>query len=180
MLTVKQLLEREDFFDAAIVRHGFTDYMRDYEVYVSARNGPPNTDNHLYQFVGCVEAVYKTELSPELFNMSLPDEFVLSGPDYPDKDDPDGFIWGVRFAETYPGWTYVENGDRAQEWSKRLNRPMHELLITTGAYSLTLVFIDLRYKFLGNSDSDLPPRSNPVEVSPLDRTVDGEMARPGL
>jgi hypothetical protein len=44
MITVKELLKREDFFNAAIVRHGFTDYMRDYEIIVAARNGPPNTD----------------------------------------------------------------------------------------------------------------------------------------
>ena len=56
MITVKELLKREDFFDAAIVRHGFTDYIRDYEIIVAARNGPPNTDVHKYQFIGCVEA----------------------------------------------------------------------------------------------------------------------------
>jgi hypothetical protein len=41
-LTVKELLECENIIDAAIMRHGFTDYMRDYEIIVGARNGPPN------------------------------------------------------------------------------------------------------------------------------------------
>ncbi len=41
MTTVKELLEREDFFDAAVIRHGFTDYIRDYELIIGARNGPP-------------------------------------------------------------------------------------------------------------------------------------------
>ena len=61
MLTVRELLEREDFFDAAILRHGFVDYMRDYEVIVASRNGPPYTDVHRYLFVGCAEAVARMD-----------------------------------------------------------------------------------------------------------------------
>ena len=34
MPTVREILERETFFDAAILRHGFVDYMRDYELIV--------------------------------------------------------------------------------------------------------------------------------------------------
>jgi len=41
MLTVRELLQREDFFDAAVVRHGFVDDIRDYEVIVANRGGPP-------------------------------------------------------------------------------------------------------------------------------------------
>jgi hypothetical protein len=44
MLTIRELLEREDFFDAAIVCHGFVDYMRDYELLVASRDGPPYTE----------------------------------------------------------------------------------------------------------------------------------------
>ena len=98
MTTVKQLLEREGFFDAAVIRHGFTDYMRDYELIIGARDGPPNTDIHKYQFVGCVEAHYQTRISPDGFVRSLSDQFVYAGPDYPNHEEPDGFIWGVRYS----------------------------------------------------------------------------------
>src|SRR6185503_6080800 len=151
MLTVRELIERESFFDAAILRHGFTDYMRDYELIVAGRNGPPANDIHRYLFVGCAEAVYQTAINPKYFTPSLPDEFVLSGPDYPDKDDPDGFIWGVRWAAAYPGLSYRADGERAGYWSDQLRRPMHEVFIETNAYSLLLVFVDFRYAYLGLS-----------------------------
>jgi|SRR5262245_54576415 len=103
MMTVRELLNREDFFDAAILRHGFTDYMRDYEIVVSGRQGPLHTDVHRYQFVGCVEAVCTTNVEPAVFVSSLADDFVFAGPDYRDKEDPDGFIWGTRWSCSYPG-----------------------------------------------------------------------------
>ena len=170
MITVKELLEREDFFDAAIVRHGFTDYMRDYEVIVAARNGPPNTDVHKYQFIGCVEAHCQTKLNSD-FTQSLSDEFVYSGPDYPEKEDPPGFIWGVRFADAYPGLTYVENGERSEYWSKLLGRKMHEVVIETNAYILRLVLADVRYAFLGNEPDVVLSKDMPLSV--VDETSDG-------
>jgi len=170
MITVKQLLKREDFFDAAIVRHGFTDYMRDYEVIVAARNGPPNTDIHKYQFIGCVESHYQTKLERGLAQ-SLADEFVYSGTDYPDKKEPDGFIWGVRFAEAYPGMEYLETGDRAEYWSRLLGRTMHEVSIETNVYLLRRVFADVRYAFLGNEPEVVLPRDMPLGAT--ERTSDG-------
>lgn len=164
MITVKELLEREDFFDAAILRHSFTDYIRDYEIIVGARNGPPNTDIHKYQFVGCVEAHYETKLR-ENFTQSLSDENVHSGPEYPDKDEPDGFIWGVRFAESYPGLMYVENGERAIHWSRIVGRSMHEIALETNCFNLRLVFADLRYAFLGNEPEVVLPRDMPIMVT---------------
>jgi hypothetical protein len=154
-LTVKALLERESITDAAILRHGFTDYMRDYEIIVGARNGPPNTDIHKYQFIGCAEAVCTTQLGitqlvrtfhepKSIFGESLADEFVFSGPDYPEKDDPNGFIWGVRFAEVVSGWDYAENGKRAKFWSGRLDArcmkfPCSQMLIDWNWFLQTFV-----------------------------------------
>ena len=151
-MTVRELLEREDFFDAAILRHGFVDYMRDYELIVSARPGTPSDDLHRYLFVGCTEAAYHTRLRPESFVASLPDENVLSGPFHPGADEPEGFIWGVRYSNAYPGWTYVEDGERARHWSTLLGRRMHEVTVETEVFHLRLVFVELRYAFLGRGE----------------------------
>jgi hypothetical protein len=163
MLTVKELLKKEDFFDSTILRHGFTDYMRDYEIIVAARNGPPNTDVHNYQFVGCVEAHYQTKLR-ESFTQSLSDEHVYSGPDFPDKKEPAGFIWGMRFAEAYPGLKYIENGERAEHWSRLLGQKMHEVLLETNCFRLQLVFADVRYAFLGHEPQVVLPKNMPLEI----------------
>ena len=174
MLTVRELLEREDFYDAAVLRHGFVDYMRDYEVVVSGR-GPPRTDVHRYLFVGCVEAVCQSAIAPETLAASLPDEFVHSGPDYPAKDDPPGFIWGVRWACAEPGVSYVADGERARHWGALLGRPMHEVFLQTNAYTLLLVFADLRYAYLGTDDEPgvLRPKDYPIAPDPADATSDG-------
>lgn len=162
MNPVQELLSREDFFDAAIMRHGFTDYMRDYEVIVGARGGPPHTDIHRYHFVGCVEAHYETAVSPSTFAASLPDDFVLSGPDYPDKPDPHGFIWGVRYSNAYPGLTYVAGSTRAERWTRTLGVPMHEITLQTEAFTLTLVFAEARYEFLGHEPAVTFPTQYPI------------------
>ena len=177
MLTVAELLERETFFDAGIYRHGFVDYMRDYELVVGGRDGPPRTDVHRYLFVGCAEAHYESAVRPEVFAASLPDDFVLSGPDYPDKDDPVGFIWGVRYSSAYPGLTYEADGARAREWAARLGRPMHEVLIETEAFRLRLVFADLRYAYLGTLDDPdvMRPKDMPIPPAEEQRTADGNV-----
>ena len=163
-MTVRELLERETFFDAAILRHGFVDYMRDYELIVGARDGAPWDDLHLYHFVGCVEAAYRTRLRPSTFAESLSDEFVYAGPDYPEQDDPNGFIWGVRYSTAYPGLTYVEQGERAQHWSAQLGRLMHEVTVETEAFHLRLVFAELRYECLGRESAEQPrPKDYPIE-----------------
>jgi hypothetical protein len=150
MNPVRELLERESFFDAAVLRHGYTDYMRDYEIVVSGRRGAPHTDVHRYQFGGCVEAHCVTRVRPEVFATSLPDEFVLAGPDYPDKPDPDGFVWGVRYSVAYPGLIYVPGGEAAKHWSEALGMPMHEITLETEAFLLRLVFAEARYELLGH------------------------------
>jgi hypothetical protein len=37
-------LTQEYLVDSAINHHGFTDYLRDYEIIIGERNGPPNFD----------------------------------------------------------------------------------------------------------------------------------------
>ena len=172
-ISVKELLQREDFFDAAVLRHGFTDYMRDYEILVAARNGPPYTDVHQYQFIGCVEAQYRTSINPLAFAASLSDRFVFAGPDYPDQQEPDGFIWGVRYSTAYPGLRYIDNGERAEHWSQLMNRTMHEVIIETEAFQLLLIFADVRYAYLGNEPVVAVTKDLPLK--PTETTCDGNV-----
>jgi hypothetical protein len=165
-MTVRDLLQRERFDCAAILRHGFTDYMRDYEVIVAAR-GRPWTDVHKYQFVGCVEAYYETNIG-EHINQCLSDDFIYCK-DYPDKPEPKGFIWGVRWSEGT--LTYVEDGERAKYWSEIIGRKMHEVKIGTNAYYLHLVFADIRYAFLGHEPEVQFPKDYPLKVTEI--TEDG-------
>jgi hypothetical protein len=170
MTTVKELLEKESFFDFSIVRHGFTDYMRDYEIIV---NFGHHSGNALckYQFIGCVETQYALKLPPLVFAQSISDEFVYSGPDYPDKEVPAGFIWGVRYAEAYPGLTYIEQGVRAKFWSAKIGRKMHEVNIETNTFELQLVFADVRVALMGHVPEVSLLKDYPLPVT--EATSDG-------
>jgi len=164
MSSVRQRIERSSFFDAAVVRHGFVDYMRDYEILVAGRR-PPYRDWTRYHFVGCVAASASSAIAPEVYAQSLDDEYVLSGPDYPYKDDPDGFVWGVRWASAYPGLSYIEGSPVARSWADRLGVEMHEVVIETNAFALSLVFHEFRYEALGEEPEYSPPKKDfPIPV----------------
>jgi hypothetical protein len=153
MNPIQRALEQAGFFDAAVLRHGFTDYMRDYELIVSGRDGPSRDDVYRYHFVGCVESRFVSRIPPEVFARSLPDEFVYSGPDYPDREEPNGFIWGVRYSGAFPGLSYICPSERAAFWSEQCGIEMHEVLLETEAYDLSLVFFGFRHEYLGSTGS---------------------------
>lgn len=169
MLTVSELLEKESFFDAAILRHGFTDYMRDYEIVFSGFGKYAERIDKV-QFIGCVEAICSSRIRPESLAKSLTDEHVHAS-DHPEKENPDGFIWGVRYSAAYPGLTYIEDGKRARHWSKLLGRTMHEITLETEAFHLRLVFADVRVGFVGLASEIDMPKDYPLPVT--DPTVDG-------
>jgi hypothetical protein len=145
--TVQQMLDAYDFFDQAIVEHGFTPYNRDYrlvaEIYGTSLT-PGNTGSELhatytFTFRGCVEANYRCNV---IHGFSVNDIFI----DYDrwiDGGEPDGFVWGVNFADAYPGLRYVDDSERATAWSERLGLSMHEVTIETNTYTLALVFHDI-------------------------------------
>jgi hypothetical protein len=168
MPSIPELLESQSFDEAAVIRHGFVDYIRDYEIIVTARLGGPLTDIHRYLFIGCVEARYQTAVADAVFVKSLPDSFVYAGPDYVGKPDPDGFIWGVRASRAYPGLSYETPSPLSQEWSNRLGLPMHHVNLTTEAFSLDLVFADVRYACSGNDARFGNDAQRDFPISPIE------------
>lgn len=161
MAEVKGTLEAFNLYDSAIIRHGFTDYMRDYEVVIYF---PPDLGDAVrkFQFVGCAEAQYMTALRH--FAVSLPDENVTVNLSDPPEDFPTGFIWAVRDATLVPGFSYIEDGEQAAFWSNKLGRKMHEVLFETNVYNLRLVFADVRTTviedFQPENDYPLPLRDS--------------------
>lgn len=69
----------DDVFDQAVVFHGFTDYMRDYELYINAPADPRTgiRPEHLrYRFTHCVRATVTTALSAEIWRRSLDERLI--------------------------------------------------------------------------------------------------------
>lgn len=133
----------DDAFDQALVFHGFTDYMRDYEMVfqlsADPRTGIP-TEFFRYVFVNCVRADISTALTPEIWEHSLDERLMDEGA----GADLDGYVWTVRWQRMYPGFAFVSESEDARTWSDRLGLPFHEALVGTNGHNLSLVFSDLR------------------------------------
>jgi hypothetical protein len=138
-MSVEETLKTCDLFDNSILRHGFTAYMRDYQIVAEIFYGE-NRGVYSYLFRGCVEAHYESSIPEGAFLM---DDALLDLERARAEDAPAGFVWGVNSAEAYPGWTYVAGAGRAAVWSKKTGLPMHEVVIETNVYKLSLVFHDL-------------------------------------
>lgn len=139
--SVRETLEQYDLFDNAIIQHGFAEYNRDYRIVAELHVGRAMPGTYGYVFRGCMAASYASEV-PQFLPGSMDDTFI----DYAvwqAAGEPDGYVWGVNWANVYPGWTYVEDSPLAAEWSGRAGIPMHEVRIETNVYALTLVFADL-------------------------------------
>ncbi|MGI5250082.1 HalD/BesD family halogenase [Actinacidiphila glaucinigra] len=138
-------LERllDEAFDHAVVHHGYTDYMRDYEVIVYMTADPrtgiePVYRRYLFRF--CVEARCESSVPPETWRASLDDRLI----DYETGADLDGYVWGVKCHCMYPGASILPESEAARRWSRATGLDFHEVCIETNAHRLTLLFSDLR------------------------------------
>jgi hypothetical protein len=137
---VQQLLD--DVFDQALIHHGFTDHMRDYELVVHCTADPrtgigPRSLRYLFET--CVHATAATAVSEEVWARSLDDRLI----DHRTGVDLDGYVWGVKRQVLYPGTRLVPDSERAEHWSNALGLDFHEVRIGTNGHDLTLVFSDL-------------------------------------
>jgi hypothetical protein len=132
----------DDVFDQAIVFHGFADYMRDYEVLIYATADPRTgirPENLRYRFTHCVRATVTSALCPETWKRSLDGRLV----NYEQGRDLDGYVWGVRWQELYPGMKLLPDSAEARRWSDELGIPFHEAVIEANGHNISLVFSDL-------------------------------------
>ncbi|MFF2655124.1 hypothetical protein [Streptomyces sp. NPDC058045] len=136
-----QLLD--ETFDQALVHHGYTGYMRDYEVlfHMAADPGtgiPPAYLRYLFRY--CVEARCETAVPAEIWRRSLDDRLI----EHESGAELDGFVWGgVKWQPMYPGAELLPRSDAARRWSHTLGMDFHDVRIETNAHRLTLLFSDL-------------------------------------
>lgn len=121
-----------EMFDEALERHGFADHLRDYEAFVS---GPGPARRYVFRY--CVEAHVESALPGQIWRVSLDD--TLLDP----AAEADGYVWGVRWQNLYPGATLVADSARARHWADLVGIPFHEVRIESNVQTITLVFSDL-------------------------------------
>jgi hypothetical protein len=144
-------------FDSGVMGHGFTSYMRDYDVVIEVPALRPDGSGsyiegrYRYRFTHCVEAAVKTKVPPETWRQSWSDEFI-SYSAWEQAGEPNGFVWGMEWAEAYPGVERVEASESVAAWSEALGKPMHGIRIETNAYVIELVCHDLVVTRLATGD----------------------------
>lgn len=132
----------EAVFDQAIVFHGFTDYMRDYEIIIYATADPRTNvepEHVRLLFKHCVRAKVTSAVSPDTWRGSLDDRLI----DYEQGADLDGYVWGVKWQVLYPGIALLTQSEHAQTWSTTVGIPFYEPRVETNGHNLSLVFADL-------------------------------------
>ncbi|MFJ4654779.1 hypothetical protein ACIP5Y_26195 [Nocardia sp. NPDC088792] len=132
----------EDVCDQAIVFHAYADYMRDYDIFIYAtadpRTGIP-PEYLRYRFKYCVRATATTALTAEIWARSLDERLV----DNETGRDMNGYVWGVRWQNLYPGATLRPDSEEASTWSRQLGLPFYEAMVETNGHNLSLIFSDL-------------------------------------
>ncbi|THA85744.1 hypothetical protein [Streptomyces sp. A0592] len=122
-----------------VVHHGYTPYMRDYELVIYVWDGPQGPSYRRYLFRYCVEARCETFLPTDTWRASLDDRLL-------DREtaDPDlgGYVWGAKYHEMY-GAELRRGSEAAHRWSKAIGIDFHEVHIETNAHDLTLLFSEL-------------------------------------
>ena len=145
-MTVKErLADYGGFVDVGILNHGFAPHMRDYDIVFEALWGTKEwadaKGTYRLRLTHCPEATTTTAVSDSGWKQAWSDTFIdysqwLAG------GEPPGFVWGVCWSTAYPGLSYIDDSPRAQHWSERLGKPMHEVRITTEAFQICVVFHD--------------------------------------
>lgn len=157
----------DDVLDQAIVFHGFADYMRDYDVFIYATADPRTgiAPQHLrYRFKYCVRATAVSAVAPQVWRESLDDRLL----DDDQGRDLDGYVWGVKWQNLYPGMRLVTDSAETGHWSRLLGIPFYEAAIETNGHNLSLIFADLMVDVIGHGHAPfLVPNDGPDFQSPL-------------
>ncbi|MFD5034686.1 hypothetical protein ACFWM0_30370 [Streptomyces sp. NPDC058405] len=139
--TLQQMLD--EIFDQALVHHGYTNYMRDYEVIVYATADPrtgvePAYERYLFRY--CVDARCETSVPAETWRVSLDDRLI----DHATGVDLEGYVWGVKWHSLCPGAKVLPESELTRRWARAVGVEFHEVRIETNAHHLTLLFSDLQ------------------------------------
>lgn len=87
MNSIEKVLSLSHEAELAILSHGFSDYIRDYEILVAEYHGVEWCANRVFQFIGCVSATVRTEIDSGVYARSIhgrtvSDEgSIVAGPD---------------------------------------------------------------------------------------------------
>ena len=148
-------LKLDDIYDVAILRHGFTNYARDYQFYIAAYQWIGDLEgSYVLTFSHCYDLTYKTLVPDDVLKESWDDLFI----DYKTwkkNNEPNGMVWGINWSLAFPGFKEVVNSDKAMDWSKRLDKPMKEVKLETTSFEISLTYENWKLEKISNEASTI-------------------------
>ncbi|WP_416865264.1 MAG: hypothetical protein ACMVP2_22910 [Imperialibacter sp.] len=145
-------LKLEDIYDVAVLRHGFVDYVRDYQFEIETNWVGDLAGRYLLTFKHCYDLTYKTLVNDDLIKKSWDDIFT-SYEAWEKNNKPEGFVWGTNWSLAYPGFESIEASKRAEEWSDRLDKKMNEVSFETDSFVMTLIYESWTIRKINNDNS---------------------------
>jgi hypothetical protein len=134
--------------DFGVLGHGFAPHGRDYRFMIqdSLCNDPGTYELTFTHIVGLK---YETRVAEKVWPISWTDEFT----DYANwtaAGEPEGYVFGTEWSLAYPGINIPLVSLEAQDWSKRLQRPMYSASVETDLFHISLVFSEVRHRKLSD------------------------------
>jgi hypothetical protein len=134
--------------DFGVLEHGFAPHGRDYRFVIqdSLCNDPGTYE---LTFTHVVNLKYETRVGDKDWPISWGDEFT----DYERwkaSGEPEGYVFGTEWSLAYPGITILSASPDAQDWSKRLQRPMYSASVETDRFRISLVFNEANHRKLSD------------------------------
>jgi len=137
--------------DFGVMDHAFVEHGRDYSFLIEASMGK-DPGRHQLQFTHVTDLTYTTAVANDVWVQSWGEEFVVYQ-SWLEAGEPDGYVWGTCWSMAWPGMSAVEPSSKADEWSRRLGKPMYEAKIQTDRFCITLVFHSLRTRKISDEVS---------------------------
>lgn len=132
-------------YDFGVLEHGFFPHGRDYRFVIQdSLCSDPGT--YELTFTHVVDLKYETRVGEKVWQISWTDEFTDYA-QWKSAGEPDGYVFGTDWSLAYPG---INADAEAQDWSKRLERPMFSASIETDRFYISLVFSEVRYRKLSD------------------------------
>ena len=136
-----------DLIDSNIISHGFVYYKRDYYFHLDTIFQGDLAGQYIVLFKHCYELNYLTSLDKNVLRKSWSDIYI-NLKTLQDIGEPDGYPWAAALI-AFPGFSVVQDSDKAQAWTNKLGLKMNELVVETD-FVLNLVFHSWTLKKIEN------------------------------
>lgn len=140
----------DSLMDSAVLSHGFMPYKRDYYFHIETLWNDPFSGQYLVLFKHCYDFSYKTFTGSETLFQSWDDLFIDSAK-YEEAGSPEGYVWCTNYIGAYPGFTKISDSIKANEWTKKLGKPMNEVEFKGEIFKMNLVYHEWTIGKLNNN-----------------------------